>query len=58
MSLFSLFKYKAFLIKPNNHELGEMFGVTLNSDEEIETYARKLLEMGAINVLILWEVNL
>ena len=52
MSLFSLFKYKAFLIKPNNHELGEMFGVTLNSDEEIETYARKLQEMGAVNVLI------
>ena len=52
MSLFSLFKYKAFLIKPNNHELGEMFGVTLNSDEEIETYARKLQEMGAVNVLV------
>ena len=56
--LLNVLKYKPFLIKPNNHELGEMFGVTLNSDEEIETYARKLQEMGAINVLILWEVNL
>ena len=45
-------KYKPFLIKPNNHELGEMFGVTLSEDEEIERYARKLKDMGAINVLI------
>ena len=50
--LLNVLKYKPFLIKPNNHELGEMFGVTLNSDEEIETYARKLQEMGAVNVLI------
>ena len=50
--LLKVLKYKPFLIKPNNHELGEMFGVTLNSDEEIETYARKLQEMGAVNVLI------
>ena len=50
--LLNVLKYKPFLIKPNNHELGEMFGVTLNSDKEIETYARKLQEMGAINVLI------
>lgn len=50
--LLNVLKYKPFLIKPNNYELGEMFGVTLNSDEEIETYARKLQEMGAVNVLI------
>lgn len=50
--LLNVLKYKPFLIKPNNHELGEMFGVTLNSDEEIEKYARKLQEMGAVNVLI------
>lgn len=50
--LLNVLKYKPFLIKPNNHELGEMFGVTLNSDGEIETYARKLQEMGAVNVLI------
>ena len=50
--LLNVLKYKPFLIKPNNHELGEMFDVTLNSDEEIETYARKLHEMGAVNVLI------
>lgn len=50
--LLNVLKYKPFLIKPNNHELGEMFGVTLSEDEEIELYARKLKDMGAINVLI------
>ena len=50
--MLNVLKYKPFLIKPNNHELGEMFGVELNSDEEIEKYARKLQEMGAVNVLI------
>ena len=50
--LLNVLKYKPFLIKPNNHELGEMFGVTLESDEEIEKYARKLQDMGAVNVLI------
>ena len=41
-----------FLIKPNNHELGEMFGVVLKSDDEIVEYAKKLQVMGARNVLI------
>ena len=50
--LLNVLKYKPFLIKPNNHELCEMFGVTLTNDEEIEKYARKLKEMGAVNVLI------
>ena len=35
-----------------NHELGDMFGVTLKTDEEIVTYAKKLQEKGAENVLI------
>lgn len=50
--LLNVLKYHPFLIKPNNHELGEMFGVTLNSDEEIITYAKKLQEKGAENVLV------
>ena len=50
--LLNVLKYKPFLIKPNNHELGEMFSVELKTDEEIEKYARKLQEMGAVNVLI------
>ena len=50
--LLSTLKYNPFLIKPNNHELGEMFGVTLTSREQIIMYAKKLKEMGAVNVLV------
>lgn len=50
--LLNVLKYKPFLIKPNNHELGEMFGVELETDADIEKYARKLHELGAVNVLI------
>ena len=50
--LLNVLKYHPFLIKPNNHELGDMFGVTLKTDEEIVTYAKKLQEKGATNVLI------
>ena len=50
--LLNVLKYKPFLIKPNNHELGEMFGVTLTNDEEITEYAKKLRKMGARNVLV------
>lgn len=50
--LLNALKYKPFLVKPNNHELGEMFGVELTSIDEIVSYAKKLKEMGAVNVLI------
>ena len=50
--LLNVLRYHPFLIKPNNHELGEMFGVELHSDEEIVHYARILQERGAVNVLI------
>ena len=45
-------KYRPFLIKPNNHELGEMFGVELKTDDDIIFHAKKLQEEGATNVLI------
>ncbi|MBE0338871.1 1-phosphofructokinase [Paenibacillus sp. 23TSA30-6] len=44
--------HKPLLVKPNHHELAELFGVTINSKEGIVTYGRKLLEAGAKNVLI------
>ena len=44
--------YQPFLIKPNNHELGELFGVTLKTKEEVVPYAKKLQEMGEVNVLV------
>ncbi len=50
--LFNVLKYRPFLIKPNNHELGEMFGTALTSDSEIAEYAAKLQDMGARNVLV------
>lgn len=50
--LLNVLKYKPFLIKPNNHELGEMFNVILKNDEDIISYAKKLQEKGARNVLI------
>ncbi|MGM9936022.1 MAG: 1-phosphofructokinase [Candidatus Ornithomonoglobus sp.] len=44
--------YRPFLIKPNRHELGEIFGVTIRTREEAVVYAERLCEMGAENVLV------
>lgn len=43
---------RPFLIKPNHHELGEIFGVKIKTAEEVIPYAGKLKEMGAENVLV------
>lgn len=48
----NVLKYHPFLIKPNNHELGELFGVELKKRDEVVPYAKKLQEMGARNVLV------
>lgn len=48
----NVLKYHPFLIKPNNFELGEMFGVTLHSKEEIVHYAKELQKLGARNVVV------
>lgn len=50
--LLNVLQYHPFLIKPNNHELGDMFGVTLTTDAKIIEYAKKLQAKGAQNVLI------
>ena len=50
--LLNVLKYRPFLIKPNNFELEEMFGVTLAGEDDAVTYARKLQDMGARNVLV------
>lgn len=44
--------YKPFLVKPNHHELGDLFGVETKTEEDIVKYARKVQEMGARNVLV------
>ncbi|MCB7060091.1 hypothetical protein LIZ31_19135, partial [Eggerthella lenta] len=46
--LLKVLKYHPFLIKPNNHELGQMFGLELKTEEEIILHARKLKEQGAV----------
>ena len=50
--LLNVLQYRPFLIKPNHHELGEIFGVELRTRESVVPYAAKLQEMGARNVLI------
>lgn len=50
--LLNVLEFHPFLIKPNNHELGEIFGVEIQTREEVEPYAKKLQEMGARNVLV------
>ena len=50
--LLNVLEYHPFLIKPNNHELGELFGVELKTREEDIPYAKKLQEKGAVNVLV------
>ncbi len=50
--LLNVMGYRPFLIKPNNHELGELFDVKLSTREEVVPYAKKLQEKGARNVLV------
>ena len=50
--LIDILKYKPFLIKPNKEELEETFKVKITTKDELVTYAKKLQDMGAQNVLI------
>lgn len=50
--LVNVLRYHPFLIKPNNHELSEIFGAELTRREEVVPYARKMQERGARNVLV------
>ena len=50
--LMNVLAYHPFLIKPNNHELGEIFDVELLTRESVVPYAKKLQEKGARNVLV------
>lgn len=50
--LVKVLEYKPFLIKPNNHELGEIFDVKLTKREEVVPYAKRLQQVGARNVLV------
>lgn len=50
--LLKVLPYHPFLVKPNNHELGQMFGKELKTEEEIAEHARRLQQLGAVNVLV------
>ncbi len=50
--LMNVLPYHPFLIKPNNHELGQIFGLELKEKEDVIKYAKKLQEQGAVNVLV------
>lgn len=50
--LLNSLKYKPFLIKPNKQELSEIFETEVNTENDIEKYAKELQKMGAQNVLI------
>ena len=50
--LLNVLKYRPFLIKPNHHELGEIFGVELENREDVVPYAERLQEQGTQNVLV------
>lgn len=50
--LLSTLRHRPFLIKPNDRELSDMFGVEIKSKEDAEIYAKKLQEKGARNVLV------
>ena len=50
--LCNVLEHHPFLIKPNNHELGEIFGVEIQTRNEIVSYAKRLQENGARNVLV------
>jgi 1-phosphofructokinase len=51
-ALEAILQYEPFLVKPNEHELGELFNVEISSIEEVVFYGRKLLEKGPINVIV------
>lgn len=50
--LAEVLKDKPFLVKPNHHELSELFGATIHTVEEVIPYGKKVVEMGAENVIV------
>ena len=50
--LVKVLPYHPFLIKPNNHELAEIFQTEIRTKADVVKYAKKLREAGAANVLV------
>ncbi|MFJ5765764.1 1-phosphofructokinase [Lysinibacillus sp. NPDC093210] len=50
--LAEVLQHKPFLVKPNHHELSDLFGVPIKTMDEIISYGKKVVEMGAENVIV------
>lgn len=50
--LLNVLKYHPFLIKPNIHELSELFSTEIKTKEDVVQYGLKLQDMGAQNVIV------
>jgi len=50
--LLNTLKYNPILVKPNKEELEEMFNVKIENRDQLISYAYKLVEMGAQNVIV------
>jgi 1-phosphofructokinase len=50
--LINVLPYHPFLIKPNHHELGEIFDTDITTTDQAIFYGKKLVEKGAINVIV------
>ena len=50
--LLNVLKYRPLLVKPNKHELGELFGVDVKTHDDVVKYAMELKRLGALNVLV------
>lgn len=44
--------YRPFLVKPNNIELGDIYGVKLETRADVIPYAKRMQQAGARNVLV------
>lgn len=51
-ALTQVLPYKPFLVKPNHHELGEIFECSIKTVEEVIPYGKKLIEMGAQHAIV------
>ena len=50
--LLKTLKYNPYLIKPNQQELEEIFGIKITSQDEALEYAKQLQDKGAQNVIV------